>query len=74
VSIRTITVRGLTAPERHSMTDLRLPCGCVPESAHGKGCRMWRPGYSTAVYQCEAVVEMFEELNALWRLRFGVRA
>jgi hypothetical protein len=43
-----------------------LPCGCKPAAKHVKGCLMWRPGFSTAVYQCEAVVAMFEQLNEIW--------
>jgi hypothetical protein len=54
------------------MIDLFMPCGCNPTNAHVKGCLMWRPGYSTAVYQGEAVIEMFEQLNALWLIKHGI--
>jgi hypothetical protein len=61
------------SPRSKVLSESCLPCGCEPTGKHAKGCGMWRPGYSTAVYQCEAVVEMFEQLNALWRIKHGMK-
>jgi hypothetical protein len=59
------------------MTEIRLPCGCVPgtpQKQHSR-CDIARVDHSPNPTDGQlAAKAMFEELNALWRLRFGVRA